>query len=663
MPEWALGYRFDIVLGGRERDAARGRTMTLAALTPVADGRAVLRDRPAAAARRPTLVARRRPARDPDPRHACSTARASRCPTRWSRSGRPTPTAATSTRTTPRDVPARGFRGFGRSDGDDGRFAFVTVKPGRCPARTAAAGAAPRRARVRARAAQAASSPGSTSPTRPRRTPPTRCSSRLGRASARRCVAAAEDDGLRFDIRLQGDGETVFFAAVTRSTPLFVPGRARATAVSDARLARRRCSTSRRRSRGARRAAGRDPGRRRRRRSPRRAAPSCFDVDDARRAGRARPATRPSRSCGRCARRVGGDAAGYVHRGATSQDIIDTAAMLVARARARPRSSAELDGAARPPAPRWPRRTATTPMAGAHAAAAGACRPRSGSRPRAGSSALARRAARPRRGPRRAARRRSSAARRARSRRSATRARRSLRPLRGRARARRAGAPVAHDRTPVAELGAALGDAAGALAKIGARRRAARADRGRRGARGAPAAARRRCRTSATRSPRRCARACAARVRGHAAVLSARWRRSTSARPAPGTPSGRRSPERWRSTGGAAAALARGARGLEVDAERMRANLEATGGLVVAERVSFLLAERYGRAEGHAIARDAAAAGGCARGVVRGELRADDRVDLPAERARERASTRRRISARPRRSSTARSTLYRAETS
>ena len=63
----------------------------------------------------------------------------------------------------------------------------------------------------------------------------------------------------------------------------------------------------------------------------------------------------------------------------------------------------------------------------------------------------------------------------------------------------------------------------------------------------------------------------------------------------------------------------------------MRANLEATGGLVVAERVSFLLAERYGRAEGHAIVRDAARRA-ADRGVsFEAELRADDRVDLPSE--------------------------------
>jgi 3-carboxy-cis,cis-muconate cycloisomerase len=41
------------------------------------------------------------------------------------------------------------------------------------------------------------------------------------------------------------------------------------------------------------------------------------------------------------------------------------------------------------------------------------------------------------------------------------------------------------------------------------------------------------------------------------------------------------------------------AEGLTVDVERMKANLEASGGLVMAEHVSFALAEKLGRAEAH----------------------------------------------------------------
>jgi 3-carboxy-cis,cis-muconate cycloisomerase len=69
-------------------------------------------------------------------------------------------------------------------------------------------------------------------------------------------------------------------------------------------------------------------------------------------------------------------------------------------------------------------------------------------------------------------------------------------------------------------------------------------------------------------------------------------------------------------------------RSLQVDAERMRRNLDATNGLVLAERVSFTLAARFGRAEGHEIARQAAervAASGRSLGE---ELRTDDRVQL-----------------------------------
>ena len=61
---------------------------------------------------------------------------------------------------------------------------------------------------------------------------------------------------------------------------------------------------------------------------------------------------------------VGGDAAGHVHQGATSQDVMDTAAMLVARAgprahRGRPRRDR------RPRAPAWPTSTAERRWPGA----------------------------------------------------------------------------------------------------------------------------------------------------------------------------------------------------------------------------------------------------------------------------------------------------------
>jgi 3-carboxy-cis,cis-muconate cycloisomerase len=78
--------------------------------------------------------------------------------------------------------------------------------------------------------------------------------------------------------------------------------------------------------------------------------------------------------------------------------------------------------------------------------------------------------------------------------------------------------------------------------------------------------------------------------------------------------------------GGSAAAAADAVTGLEVDAGRMRANLEAGGGLVVAERISFVLAPRLGRAQAHDVVAEAA------RGAsFRDALLADERTGLSAD--------------------------------
>jgi 3-carboxy-cis,cis-muconate cycloisomerase len=58
-------------------------------------------------------------------------------------------------------------------------------------------------------------------------------------------------------------------------------------------------------------------------------------------------------------------------------------------------------------------------------------------------------------------------------------------------------------------------------------------------------------------------------------------------------------------TGGAAAALAGALEGLVVDTERMRANLDLTGGLVVSERLATTLTERLGRTAARSLVRDA----------------------------------------------------------
>ena len=56
-------------------------------------------------------------------------------------------------------------------------------------------------------------------------------------------------------------------------------------------------------------------------------------------------------------------------------------------------------------------------------------------------------------------------------------------------------------------------------------------------------------------------------------------------------------------TSGALAAVVEIAEGLEVDVERLRANLEMTGGQIMAEAVAFALAEKIGRTEAHALVR------------------------------------------------------------
>jgi len=62
-------------------------------------------------------------------------------------------------------------------------------------------------------------------------------------------------------------------------------------------------------------------------------------------------------------------------------------------------------------------------------------------------------------------------------------------------------------------------------------------------------------------------------------------------------------------TGGAAEATLRALDGLEVDAERMRANMELSGDAVIAEQASFLLAERVGRREAYELVARAAGSG------------------------------------------------------
>ena len=78
--------------------------------------------------------------------------------------------------------------------------------------------------------------------------------------------------------------------------------------------------------------------------------------------------------------------------------------------------------------------------------------------------------------------------------------------------------------------------------------------------------------------------------------------------------------------GGAVAAAADAVTGLEVDADRMRANLEAGGGLVLAERLAFALAPRLGRTAAHDVVSEAARARS-----FREALLVDERTGLTAD--------------------------------
>ena len=78
--------------------------------------------------------------------------------------------------------------------------------------------------------------------------------------------------------------------------------------------------------------------------------------------------------------------------------------------------------------------------------------------------------------------------------------------------------------------------------------------------------------------------------------------------------------------GGSAAAAADAVTGLEVDAERMRANLDVGGGIVVAERISFALTTRLGRGRAHEVVAEAASTAS-----FRQALLADERTGLSAD--------------------------------
>jgi protocatechuate 3,4-dioxygenase, alpha subunit len=110
--------------------------------------------------------------------------------------------------------PARGdFTGFGRSGTDSaGRFSFVTIKPGQIPGVDGTMQAPHLAVGVLARGLLKRLATRMYFPDEQEANAADPVLSRLDE-TARATLIAREDDGvLRFDIHLQGDGETTFFA-------------------------------------------------------------------------------------------------------------------------------------------------------------------------------------------------------------------------------------------------------------------------------------------------------------------------------------------------------------------------------------------------------------------------------------------------------------------
>ena len=79
-------------------------------------------------------------------------------------------------------------------------------------------------------------------------------------------------------------------------------------------------------------------------------------------------------------------------------------------------------------------------------------------------------------------------------------------------------------------------------------------------------------------------------------------------------------------TSGALAAIVDIAEGLEVDAARMRVNLDATRGLIMAEAVTFALAEKIGKSDAHHLIEAASKKAVAGKAHLRDVLKADAKV-------------------------------------
>jgi 3-carboxy-cis,cis-muconate cycloisomerase len=183
------------------------------------------------------------------------------------------------------------------------------------------------------------------------------------------------------------------------------------------------------------------------------------------------------------------------------------------------------------------------------------------------------------------------------------------------------------DRTRVAELGAALGAAAGMAAKIAldvqllAQTEVGELAEGNAG--GSSTMPHKRNPVGAT-----LARACAELASAHAGVLErslvGEHERAAGVWQAePAALSGALA-----YAGGALHALAGSLESLVVDPAAMRRNLDSTGGLVLAERIALLLMNRHPRAEAHTIVREAAARARETDTSFRDALLADPRAGL-----------------------------------
>ena len=81
-------------------------------------------------------------------------------------------------------------------------------------------------------------------------------------------------------------------------------------------------------------------------------------------------------------------------------------------------------------------------------------------------------------------------------------------------------------------------------------------------------------------------------------------------------------------TSGALAAIVDIAEGLEVDAARMRANLETTGGLIMAEAVTMALAEKIGKSDAHHLIEAASKKAVAGKKHLRDVLSADSKITV-----------------------------------